>query len=165
MATSPPDQETSRFDLAGIIYGIILATALIGAFSEQDLVGPVATFVAVMGSAVVFWLAHAYAHIVASGVVTREATTMAEVRESLTRQVPLVLGALPPSLVLLLTPVGLLSESNSQSLAMLAGIAMLTAFGFFAARRQGVGVLGTLILTATSAGLGIIIVALKSAVH
>lgn len=159
------DEQVSRFDLAGVIYGIILATALIGAFSEQDQVGAIATFIAVMGSALVFWLAHAYAHILASGMLARRTTTWAGVREALERQLPLVLGALPPALVLLATPLGLLSESNAQSAAMLTGIGLLTGFGLLAARRQGAGLVGTIVLTAISAGLGIVVVVLKSAIH
>jgi LPXTG-motif cell wall-anchored protein len=158
-------RDLSRLDLAGIIYGIILATALIGAFSEQPKVGPIATFSAVMGSAVIFWLAHGYAHILAAGVVDREPITGASVREALIRELPLVLGALLPALVLLATPLGLLSEEHSDSLALLVGVALLTAFGFVAARRRRAGFLGTVILTAISAGLGLVMVGLKSAVH
>ncbi len=165
MSRRLPTGEPSRLDLAGTIYGIILATALIAAFSQKDEVGPVTTFVAVMVSAIVFWLAHAYAHIVASGVVGREATSWVAVKEALVRQSPLVMGATPPALVLLATPLGLLSEANAQSVAILTGIALLTAFGFIAARRQGAGVIGTIVLTMISAGLGLVMVILKFAVH
>ena len=165
METSPRRRDLARLDLAGIIYGIILSTALIGAFSEQAKVGQVATFVAVVGSAVIFWLAHAYAHILAAGVVDREPITGPAVREALIRQLPLVLGALPPALVLLAEPLGILSEDNWDNLAMLVGVALLTAFGFIAARRRKAGVLGTIVLTAISAGLGLVMVGLKAAVH
>ena len=165
METSPRRRDLARLDLAGIIYGIILSTALIGAFSEQPKVGQVATFVAVVGSAVIFWLAHAYAHILAAGVVDREPITGPAVREALIRQLPLVLGALPPALVLLAEPLGILSEDNSDNLAMLVGVALLTAFGFIAARRRKAGILGTIVLTAISAGLGLVMVGLKAAVH
>ncbi len=157
--------DWSRLDLAGIIYGIILATALIGAFSDQEKVGPVATFIAVMGSAVTFWLAHAYAHILASGVIGGEATSGPAVKEALVRQFTLVLGAAPPALVLLATPLGLLSEDNAETAALFVGVALLAAFGFFAARRQGAGVVGTIVLTTISAGLGLVMVVLKSAIH
>ena len=118
-------RDLARLDLAGVIYGIILATALIGAFSEQPRVGQVATFVAVMGSAVIFWLAHAYAHILAAGVWTASRSPDPAVREALIRQLPLVLGALPPALVLLAEPLGILSEDNSDTLALLVGVALL----------------------------------------
>jgi LPXTG-motif cell wall-anchored protein len=114
---------------------------------------------------VIFWLAHGYAHILAAGVVDREPITGASVREALIRELPLVLGALLPALVLLATPLGLLSEEHSDSLALLVGVALLTAFGFVAARRRRAGFLGTVILTAISAGLGLVMVGLKSAVH
>ncbi len=159
------ERDLSRLDLAGVIYGIILATALIGAFSEQPKVGPVATFIAVMGSAVIFWLAHGYAHILAAGVVDREPITRRAVGEALLRQLPLVLGALPPALVLLTEPLGLLSEDNTETLALFVGVALLAAFGLIAARRRQAGLLGTIVLTATSAGLGLVMVGLKAAVH
>ncbi len=165
MESATRERELSRLDLAGVIYGIVLATALIGAFSEQPKVGPVATFAGVMGSAIIFWLAHAYAHILASGVVDRAPITAPAVREALVRQLPLVLGALPPAVVLLATPVGLLSEDHSESLALLVGVALLAAFGFIAARRRRAGVIGTIVLTGISAGLGLVMVGLKSAVH
>lgn len=165
MARRLTDRDLARLDLAGVIYGIILATALIGAFSEQPKVGQVATFAAVLGSAVIFWLAHAYAHILAAGVVDREPITGPAVREALIRQLPLVFGALPPALVLLAEPLGILSEDNSDNIAMLVGVGLLTLFGFVAARRRGAGALGTVVLTAISAGLGLVMIGLKSAVH
>ena len=165
METEARKRDLARLDLAGLIYGIILATALIGAFSEQPKVGQVATFFAVIGSAVIFWLAHGYAHILAAGVVDREPITGWAVREALYRQLPLVLGALPPALVLLAEPLGLLSEDNSDSLAMLLGVGLLAAFGLIAARRRRAGLIGTIVLTAISAGLGLIMVGLKAAVH
>lgn len=157
--------ETSRRDLAAAIYGVILATALIGAFSEQKRVGPVATFIAVMVSAVIFWLAHAYAEMLAEGMVGGEAISWATVRKSLNRQLPLVFGALPPAVVLLATPLDILSEDNSENLAILVGIALLAIFGYLGARRSGAGPLGTVVLTAISISLGVVMVALKSAIH
>jgi LPXTG-motif cell wall-anchored protein len=165
METSARKRDLARLDLAGVIYGIILATALIGAFSEQPKVGQIATFVAVLGSAVIFWLAHGYAHILAAGVVDREPISAAAVREALVRQLPLVFGALPPALVLLAAPLGILSEDNSDNLAMLVGVALLTAFGLVAARRRQAGIIGTVVLTGVSAGLGLVMIGLKSAVH
>ena len=63
----------------------------------------------------------------------------AAVREALIRQVPLVFGALPPALVLLAEPLGILSEDNSDNLALIVGVTLLTAFGFVAARRRRAG--------------------------
>ncbi len=165
MEMSVRKRDLARLDLAGVIYGIILATALIGAFSEQPKVGGVATFLAVLGSAVIFWLAHGYAHILAAGVVDREPISAADVREALYRQMPLVLGALPPALVLLAEPLGILSEDHADNLALLVGVALLTAFGFVTARRRRAGILGTVVLTAISAGLGLVMIGLKAAVH
>jgi uncharacterized protein YacL len=157
--------DRSRLDLAGIIYGIILATALISAFSEEDKVGPVATFLAVMVTAVVFWLAHAYAQLLATGLVFRGGITRASLREALVREFPLVAGALMPALCLLATPLRILSEESAESLAIFVGVALLAAFGFIAARRQGAGVLGTIVLTLVSAALGLVLVGLKSLIH
>jgi hypothetical protein len=165
MEQSARQRDLSRLDLAGVIYGIILATALIGAFSEQPKVGQLATFAAVLGSAVIFWLAHGYAHILAAGVVDREPITGAAVREALIRQVPLVLGALPPALALLAEPLGILSEDNADNLALIVGVTLLTAFGFIAARRRRAGLIGTIVLTAISAAFGLVMIALKAAVH
>jgi LPXTG-motif cell wall-anchored protein len=165
MEASARKRDLARLDLAGVIYGVILATALIAAFSEQPKVGGVATFFAVIGSAVIFWLAHGYAHILAAGVVDRSPITGWAIREALYRQLPLVLGALPPALVLLAEPLGILSEDHSDNLALLVGVALLTAFGLIAARRRNAGVVGTIVLTAISAGLGLIMIGLKAAVH
>lgn len=157
--------DRSRLDLAGVIYGIILATALISAFSEEDKVGPIATFLAVVVTAIVFWLAHAYAQLLATGLVFRGGITRAAVREALVREFPLVAGALLPALCLLAAPLGILSEQNAESVAVLVGVALLAGFGFIAARRQGAGLIGTIVMTSISAGLGLVLVVLKSFLH
>jgi len=159
------EEEQRTTDLAGAIYGIVLATAMIGAFSQDKALGNVQIAVAVFVTAVVFWVAHAYARVVASGLVRSRGLSWREIRGDLAREVPIVAGAVPSILVLFLNPIGLLGHEAAQTAAISLGVVLLAACGLIAGIRQGAGTLGVLVMCATSAALGIVIVGLKVFIH
>jgi hypothetical protein len=159
-----PEEGTAE-NLATAIYGTILSTALIAAYSEDAGSDPLQVAVAVFVAALVFWLAHAYSDTLARGLVQEESGGLARVRAELNREWPLVAGAVPPILPLLFAPLGMLSDDNAETLAMGTGIVLLAIVGIAIALRRGSGLIGIAISAASSAAFGVVIVMLKALVH
>jgi hypothetical protein len=158
-------EEGFAENLATAIYGTILSTALIAAYSEDPGSDPLQVAVAVFVAAVVFWLAHAYSDVLARGVVHGHGGGLARVRSELSREWPLVVGASLPTLPLLLAPLDVLSDDSAESLAIATGVALLGAVGVAIAWRRGSGLVGIAISAASTAVFGVVVVALKALVH
>jgi hypothetical protein len=158
-------EEGAAENLASGIYGTVLSTALIAAYSEDPGSDPLQVAVAVLVTAVVFWFAHAYADVLARGLVGTGGAGFAQAKAELAREWPLVLGSLPPVLPLLLGPMGVISDDSAETLAIATGVAMLAAWGIGIAWRRGRGLIGIAISAGASAFFGVVVVALKALVH
>jgi hypothetical protein len=158
-------EEGFAENLATAIYGTILSTALIAAYSEDPGSDPLQVAVAVFVAAVVFWLAHAYSDVLAHGVVHGHGGGWGRVRTELGREWPLVVGASLPILPLLLAPLDVLSDDAAESLAIAAGVALLGAVGIAIALRRGSGLAGIAISATSTALFGVVVVLLKALVH
>jgi hypothetical protein len=156
-------EERSAQDLAAAIYGTVLCTALIAAYSEDPGSDPLQVAVASATTAVVFWLAHAYSGFIARGM--HSTGGVAGARDELARQWPLVLGGIPPTLPLFLGSFGVLSNYHAEEVAIATGIAMLGIWGVAIAWSRGRGWLGILSGAAASVVFGVVIVGLKMLVH
>jgi hypothetical protein len=159
-----PEQQRSE-GFAPAIYGTILSTALIAAYSEDPGSDPLQVAVAVLVAALVFWLAHAYADVLARGLQRHEATSLDHVRGELAREWPMVGGALLPILPLLLGALGVLSDDASESAAIATGVVLLGAVGVAIAWLRGSGLIGIALSAGASAMFGVVVVALKALVH
>jgi hypothetical protein len=156
-------EEGSAQQLAGAIYGTILSTALIAAYSEDPGSDPLQVAAAVLVTSLVFWLAHAYAGVLARGSESGEGIGL--VPSELARQWPVVSGSVPPVAPLLLAPMGLTSDDTAETIAIAVGIGLLGAWGMVIALRRGRGPVGIVIGAAESAFFGIIVVGLKALIH
>lgn|SRR5512132_1457917 len=157
-------REERAENLASGIYGTILSTALIAAYSEDQSSQPLAVALAVVSTSLVFWLAHAYAGMLAHAAAQRSGA-LAVMRAELARQWPVVTGSIPPVLPLLLAPLGAVSDDTAESLAIATGIAVLAVWGIAIQLRRGRGVIGVAIGAAESAFFGVLVVSLKALVH
>ncbi len=158
-------EKASPESLASAIYGTILSTALIAVYSEDPGNDPLQVAVAVAVAAAVFWIAHAYADVLARGLVGTGGAGFSQARSELAREWPLVLGSLPPILPLLLAPLGLLSDDSAETVAIATGVALLAAWGVAIAVRRGSGLVGIAYSAGASASFGLVVVALKALVH
>jgi hypothetical protein len=152
-------------EIAEAIYGLILSTAVVAALSEDEEITAAELFAAVAVTALVFWLAHVYARWMASGLVNSRGLSLGEIRRAMRRQWPLVVGAFPALAALALGWVGLISLDTAVGLAIGAGVAALAGCGVVIARRRRLSPLATLAITAFSGALGLVMVALKIAIH
>ena len=160
--------RTRSDSIAGIaeaIYGLILSTAVVAAVSEDEDIDVGYVFVTVAVTAVVFWVAHVYAHFTAARMVDGAGVSGEERSRILRRQAPLMLGAVPALAALAVGWVGLISTETAVDLAIGLGVAALASCGFVMARRAQLSPLWTILVTAFSGALGLVMVGLKLLVH
>jgi hypothetical protein len=160
----PGMRHAAKRDVAGAIYGLILATSVI-AVSRQYTQNAGVTAVTVIVTAAVFWLAHVYAGSLAIGLEVRRRPTWAEVRRVIDEEWPLVQSGVLPTVVLLLGPLGVLADGNAQDAALVACLVELAATGLMVARATGASGLVAAISGAISLSFGVVLVVLKVVVH
>lgn len=147
--------------LGGFIYGTILSLAV--------LIGGVKAFphsawhivVLLTVTAVVFWLAHVYAHSLAHVVSEDRHLSFAELRRIARHESSIIEATIPPVAALLLAVFGLLSTKAAAWIAYGLGLAVLTASGLIFARVERLGWLATLVVVALNVALGVVLVGLK----
>jgi hypothetical protein len=147
------------------VYGLVLVTALIAIGDDYD--DDLEVLVYVVGTTIVFWLAHVYAGIVAAGGHAELA------RGSLLRQAGhaaghswgMLLAMLPPAIVLGLGVIGLVDEDEAYDFALISGLIVLALIGWANARRNGrrwpLQIVGALATTT----LGALVILLSILVH
>jgi len=144
------------------IYGIVLVTALIAGEVDAETDDDVIAFV--LGTVVIFWIAHIYAAVVASRGKSPAPPLGRALRDGVRHSSGMALAMLIPIALLMTTYVGV-DEWSAYFAALLSGIVMLGAIGYLNARRNGstwpwrvAGVITTMLL-------GIVVVLLSIAAH
>jgi hypothetical protein len=147
------------------IYGLILATSVIAVSREYDSSNAGLIGVTVLVTAVVFWLAHVYARVLAESISHHRRLDRTEVREVLRHDWPLVEVTLPLLLILALGVLDVVPDRAAILLAMLTALVELAAAGAYAARTSGAGRRGTVLSAVIAVALGSGVVLLKAFVH
>lgn len=156
--------ERSEPNLAGAIYGTIVAMAVIATASKEGTFGPVGIAVWAATTAIVFWLVHVYADIVGAGYSTvREA--IGHTRSALRSQWPIVQGAMIPAAAMLCAPIGLANDDNASYVAVGVGILTLFGTGLVIGTRDRRSWSRRLLIGSVNAFFGLVILALKVFVH
>ena len=161
----PGVHHAARRDVAGAIYGLILATSVIAVSQQYEPHNAGVTAVTVVVTATVFWLAHVYTRVMAIGAAERHMPTWAEIRGTLDHEWPLVQSAILPTVVLLLGPLGILEDDVAQDVAIGACLAELGLTGIIVARSAGARGLLVGVSAVIAASFGVIVIALKTIVH
>lgn len=149
--------------IAGTVYGTIVVMATITAAygAQRD---PWRLAVIVWSTALVFWVAHLYAHGLAESISRRQRVSGAELVHIARREVGILLAAALPSSALLLGALGVVRESRSVWLALVLGLFTLVVEGIRYARLETLGWAATSAIVAANVGLGLFVVVLKVAV-
>lgn len=165
MPAPAPAASSREPSLARAIYGAILALAVVLAVSDDPENGIVYVLGGLLATAVVFWLSHVYAEVLAEHV--RPGTTRwgADIRAALAREWPLVQAAVPLAAGLLLGVVGLVSRDTAVNIAIAAGLAELFGWGLAVGRRLGQALPLAILTGVANCGLGAVLVILKGLVH
>jgi hypothetical protein len=153
----------TEYNFAGAIYGQILSLAIVAGLSEDSAISPFEMLGSLVVTMLVFWLAHAYANLIARGVTSRLSVTA--LKETLQHDWPLAQATLPPAIGLLLALVGLISRNTGVTVALALGVIALAVWAASIGRLGGGSVLGTLLIALESTAFGLVIVALKIGVE
>lgn len=147
--------------LGGFIYGTILALAVLigGAKAFPGNAWKIILLLAV--TALVFWLAHVYAHSLAHVVSENRHLSLAELRHIARRESSIIEAVIPPVAAMLLAAFGLLSTKAAAWIAYGLGLGVLTVSGLVFARVERLGPLAALLVIALNIALGVALVGLK----
>jgi hypothetical protein len=161
----PGAYRATERDVAGAIYGLILATSVIGVSARYRPDRAGVTAVTVIVTATVFWLAHVYAGILAVARQRQRMPTRGEVRAILDEEWPLVQAGIFPTVILLLGPLGVLADHRAHDLAIAACLVELGAVGLVVARAAGARGLVAALSGLIALSFGVVLILLKVAVH
>lgn len=151
--------------IAGSVYGTIVVLAVLAAGSESEAIDAWELDVFMIGSVIVLWIAHVYAHGVAESVSAGIPLDGEAIRVLAAREISIVLAAVGPGIVLLLGAVGLIGDATAVWLALAVGTFVLAFQGLRYAKATALSRRGTLAVVAINVALGLFIVALKVSIE
>lgn len=145
------------------VYGLILALSVVAVARGAG--HPDASDVAweELVTALVFWLAHAYADVLSIGLKREHGVNASVIARTLRVHWSLVEVTIPLLITLGLGAAGVFSDSTAVTLVIVIALWELAGAGAYAAK--GNSLLRVLLSAAVSAGLGLAIVALKALLH
>ncbi|SFJ98783.1 hypothetical protein [Cellulomonas sp. KH9] len=156
--------EHRAHHLAGAIYGTILATTVVAAASTHpEALGR--TTVLVLGTSVVFWIAHVYAVEVAARLIAGRPLHRSELVAVARAEWPMLQSSWPILAVLLLGLVGVLDPVRAVDVAMAVGVGALFTYGIMIGRQESARWPRILLNGIAVSGLGLAVLALKVFVH
>jgi hypothetical protein len=159
------ERGPSRVELvANGVYGTILAAATMSVLSEKVYDQPLKLSAEVLGTLLVFWLAHAFALGIAQEAVGEDEGPDT-VREQLVVTWPMVAAAFPLLVPLFLAAVGVFSTDAGLWVSYVLAIGILGSWGLVIGRRRGFGLVHKAWLMAASGGIGLLLITLKELVH
>ena len=143
-----------------LVSGMIVTSGTYGATSWE-------TFVSVLGTVIVFWVAHVYAGTVAGHSVTQGVgTTLGTAfRASLRRSLGFLTAALIPSLLLLIGALRIIPDDVAIWVALWLGVLVLGALGYNAFAVRGSSWTIRILGSSSTAALGVAMILLKALVH
>jgi hypothetical protein len=148
--------------LASEIYGLIIASSVLAAGTDDHNILHVALSVFV--TLVVYWLAETYAHVIAAHHV-RGQKIWWHTRRELRAGWPLVSASFIPLVTVIVAALFGATVDTAQTVGMVATTALLFAAGWIAARRNDLAGFRPVLAAALAAGLGVVLIGLKTALH
>ena len=148
-------------DAASAIYGTILAASVLVAVGDTAF----DTFLAVIVTSIVFWLAHVHVALSRRVINGRQHIGWAEVRHALIEEWPLVQASLSPAAPLVLAMVGLISTRLATNLGIAICLLGLLGWGIVVARTAKLTRRQSAIAVGVNVGFGVLLVLLKVVIH
>jgi len=146
----------------GIITGTVVSAAVIAAaaghLEETHIV------LAILGTAFIYWLAHLHARTLGDAVKHRTHPVDA-LREALAETWPILAASVLPAVIMLVAKLVGADIRRAAWIAVIASTVLLALYSFFAGRRGGLGLGGSLLSGAIGAALGILVILLKAGLH
>ena len=163
-------EPSERSDLLGLWRGgegaitgtVVCAAAIAYSAGHVETVGRLC--VTILGTVAVYWVAHLHAVTIGSALTHRH-HPVAAIRHALAETWPIAAAAVVPLGVLLLTTLLGVDLVASAWTALIATIALLTIYSYVAGKRGGLDMRERIACAAAGAGVGLLVVALKVALH
>jgi hypothetical protein len=146
----------------GIITGTVVSAAVIAAAAGH--LGETRIVLAILATALIYWLAHLHARTLGDAV-KHHTHPMDALREALAETWPILAAAGLPAVILLVIQLVGIDIRVGAWIAVIACTVLLTIYSFFAGRRGGLGLGGSLLSAAIGAGLGMLVIGLKAGLH
>jgi hypothetical protein len=147
------------------VYGIVITSAVLAVDAGLN-VPTVSTVESVAGALIIYWLAEAYAHLVAAPPDHGGAKAwLIDARQTLASQAALVLTPIVLIGVLLLARLAGASPSAADTWALLIGIVLLGIAGARGARRAGQHGKSVMATALLGASFGVLAILLKIIIH
>lgn len=147
----------------GVITGTVVCAAAI-AYAGNYVDSVARLTVVIIGTVAVYWLAHLHAETIGSSL-THHHHPLAALRHGLAQTWPILAAAVLPIGVLLVTSLLGADLRTAAWAALLATIALLTAYSYLAGARGGLDTWGRIASATAGAALGILVALLKVALH
>ena len=148
--------------LASTVYGTIVVMAtLTAAYATEKHPWKLAGIVA--STAVVFWIAHLYAHALSESITLTRRITFDELAHIARREAGLLFAAAAPIAALVVGATTVVRETTAVWLALAIGLVTLAVEGLRYARLESLGRAGTVAAIVANVSLGLLVVALKVA--
>ena len=164
------DAETSELGteelverIAAAVYGLIVASSVMAASAGH--VSLRGTVVAVVVTVVIYWLAETYAHYLAESVVTPGEESLQAAIRFATHHWRMVTASFLPLAVLLLASLFGADQSGAVLAALIFSSLLLALLGWLAATRAGMHHVRRVVTAGLCCGLGLVMIALKLALH
>lgn len=162
-------EETRRDPLGlraggeGTITGtVVCAAAIAYTAGHSDSVWDIT--IAIVGTVLVYWVAHLHAITIGSALTHRH-HPFAAIRHGLRETWPILGASVLPVAVLLATALLGAELSTSAWLALVTTIGLLTAYSYLAGLRGGLDRWGCIGAASAGAGVGLLVVLLKVGLH
>ena len=163
-AAREPDEEPRPYNYGSAVYGLITVSALLAA--ESATVQTYAeTIVGVLLALVLFWLAHAYSEFVSWRAEAGERLTRAGITRMLRRELPILVGATPPLVAVLIAWAAGLGLGTGITIALWTSSATILVAEVVAGLQADLSGRKLAVQAVIGTAFGVLILVLKLALH
>ena len=152
-----------RENLAATLYGTVLATSVIATLPGAE--RPAIVIAALLVTAIVIALAHAWAHVLARSAKERQPVRTPDILAGIKHEWPMVEAALPASAVVALALVDVYSIETALWTATAVNVVLLFVWGAIVRRVAGGTALISLRAGLAAGSLDLMLAALKWVIH
>ena len=145
---------------AAAVYGSIVAAALISVLREEH-ASSLTCAIALLSTLAVFWAVHVWSEIVGERIELGMHFTLRHAAEIAREEWPLIEAAVVPTAILMLGLAGVLSDDTASTIAIVACVVQLFAWGVVVGRRAYDRWSSAILSGVGNAALGIALVVLE----
>ena len=147
----------------GAITGTVVCAAVI-AYGAGHVASVAQLCVAILGTVLVYWLAHLHAATLGSALTHQHHPALA-FKTALSETWPIATSSILPVVVLVISTLLGASLRTAAWIALIVTIALLTTYSYLAGARGGLELPGRIASAAAGAGIGLLVALMKVALH